>query len=1648
MATYTLTSPQTGREYDVEFDREPTQADVDGIWPQLDAHYATQEENKNVLFGVDTLSGIGQALGGLPTTANAAYYRMLEGDRRPDEYSPEARAAFDAANAYQARMQQESQDRIMRGEATSAGEAFREAAPSLGTSAISMGANIGGRLVGKGVGAVAGLIAGAPSGPAAVGTAGVGGALGETAAGMAASYYVTQRIAKSQFLDDAFRLLGEERAQKGQPWGEQEKQEAYQELLPLAEAAARWEAAPEALSNAITFGAGKYVLGIGKKTATDIARNVWKTLGKKTGAGVGSLAAEGATETVTQLGQAPLQAQAQAYAQGRPGWQQEQGPYARPGGTLQAAADVLPATVATQVLMLGMGAGVKGGASLLTSRRDAAATPAPGQPMSQTGQPMSQPSPLAGIAARGGRVDVPPLLPEDTGDFTAAEARALAPRQPILTNVPDRAPDNAPVSTQPPADQTAPDAVPTAPPTTTGPDVQTGTEMPVPPPTAAAGAGAGGISTPASPTPSTPPTAAAPAPAATPETGGVAESSAAVSPSETLTAAPAAVQPGELVTYEGYAGRLTDPAVRQRVTLGEMQRSARGVTVSEATFTPAAQGTTPALQDARGRTYVPHNPRLLRSVRQGPNGLEVLVRDTAEPGRIIKLVGPQALQAQDALIAAAAQVEAAGGKVNWGTQRAPGFRNLDTSGRTAGFLNTEILAEGAALIRRGVTDFTSWSRAMVQRFGAAIREFLAGIWQQITSPQTNAAQNVRLGMPQGTAPVTVGEGGFVASPFHKAGTPFQVENLTLRTFLTSSPLPANLRGALDVTENERRAVDQQVAMISRDLQAAMTNAQKRTGQSEAAILGLVEQAMTGQPGAMVMLRQMDANLGERTRRARNILDDLSTAVAATLPVGPLSKTILANRGEWMQRGYAAFDPQSDWSYDKLVEKAKAGQMVGGKDPAQILADARNYLRTQQPGITPAELEATMRDLMDRNTWQQALTTGTVRKQVGSLMQRKSIAPEIRALMGEETNVIHRLVKSASFQAQLIARHHGQVTMRTLGLATDLLRPQRGGVYTVQIPDEGYQWSGLGGLWTTPQLMEALRGTAGVLQEGSTLGGWLAKTLKALGNEAKLNRVALNPDSWLVNVLGGFMATVQSGDVFSWNFIKRLREAGRITGSSAARQNLSAQEALMDSYREMLTRLVSSGVVGSSITLADIEASIPRHLLQWVADNELRDRSVGMAQGAVIGQSMGRGLGLAGRAVGAALGGLGGAVAGAQNIQKWRQKVAEFVMTKPDNLFRVTGWLTNYESALAGGLTTDQAAEYASERTLNTFPNYNALPAPLREASKLGLMGSFIAFQHEVYRNFYWNVRYMAQELRSSNAAEQARGLRRLGGLVTIGSMTLGGGLAALLAGGGAVGADDERNRIYRRWFAAPWEKDAVLAFDTFTPETVSYFNTSYLLPQITMQELAQAAMESEAPDEAVQRIMGRLWEQFAAGSVNLSPILNAVANQDRSGRPITNREGVAGVADRVDSAMQTMLEPGVSDKLTRVIYAMREAKRRGRAFSVEEEVKRAFAVRAQTREWEPMIKGVYARFASRYRGVREDANRVLGENLPGAARRAVEEANTRITALQRELAEFELDLKRLPPTRKTILAAKKEAQMGNLNLVRVRKDGERVESVP
>jgi len=892
---------------------------------------------------------------------------------------------------------------------------------------------------------------------------------------------------------------------------------------------------------------------------------------------------------------------------------------------------------------------------------------------------------------------------------------------------------------------------------------------------------------------------------------------------------------------------------------------------------------------------------------------------------------------------------------------------------------------------------------------------------------------------------------------HEQGTPFRVKALGWQAIVTGRPLPKDLVRVLDMTENERQAVMQASAQVSQDLQTAVKAYLDRTGKDELALWKHIADVMEGKPGAASLLGLIDPVVMERTRRARNMLDDLSQGVAQTLPTGDLRTKIIMDQGSWMRRGYAAFDPDSGWNFDNVMKAAAAGRQVAGRDVAQIVATARNYLRTQNPqnGRTVKawndDIEADMRDLMDREQWESAMVSGSgVKKNVSSFMHRKDIAPEIRALMGEETNPLHRFVQSARFQAQIIARHHGQLAMRQLGLTTGLFSAERGGVYTEKITSDGHRWSGLQGVWTTPQLLQALERTNSVDLAGTDLGGKVLELLKALGNEAKLNRVALNPDSWVVNIIGNVVGLVQSGDVFAWDFVRRMRDARALIKSGKAKPGAvlnAAQEAIMDMQRTMLARLRGMGVVGSSITLNDIEASIPKHLLQWVAEDEARNRALGAAKGALMGQALGRGLGLPGRAVGAVAGAVGGGLKGAKGIQELQQKIADYVMTGPDALARVTGFLTNYESALASGMGTDDAANWATTRTLNTFPNYSALPAPMRQLSRLGFMGSFIAFQYEVYRNFGWNLVHGMQELRSGNAAMTSRGLRRLAGVGSVAALA-GGGLAMLLAAtGGGTGTDDERNKKWRRWFAAPWEKDAVLAFDKFDKDGVSYYNTSYLLPQVTMMELIQAARDGKDPAEGAGRVVDRLLEQFVNGSVHLQPLIAAALNQDRNGRKITNRDGAEGLVIRADSAMETILEPGFAAKITRMVYALREAEKNGRSYSIDEEMKRMAGVRQVTRTWEEMVKRRYSKFSADYMGEREEANKMLAENLPGAAVKAVARVNARVEVLKKDLQDFEIDLNRLGVPAATVAKAKKDSSLVHLNPVRVRADGKRVEAV-
>jgi hypothetical protein len=262
-----------------------------------------------------------------------------------------------------------------------------------------------------------------------------------------------------------------------------------------------------------------------------------------------------------------------------------------------------------------------------------------------------------------------------------------------------------------------------------------------------------------------------------------------------------------------------------------------------------------------------------------------------------------------------------------------------------------------------------------------------------------------------------------------------------------------------------------------------------------------------------------------------------------------------------------------------------------------------------------------------------------------------------------------------------------------------------------------------------------------------------------------------------------------------------------------------------------------------------------------------------------------------------------------------------------------------------------------------------------------------------------------------------------------------------------MGADDERNQIFGRWFAAPWEKDSVLAFTKFDEEGVTYLNTSYILPQMVLREIAQSVAAGENPAESATRLSERIYQQFMGESVNLSPILKALANQKMPGVPLTYERGLKGALERADHPLQVIGEPGLVDKVTRTVYALREAERKGRKFSVDQEARRLLGMREVTRTWDDLVLRKYRDLSRDEADIRMAANRAIGENLPGAKARAVAQANEQLAALRAQVARFEKEADKLGVPGRILLRAKKESTIGRIPDVALDVDGKRVKSL-
>jgi hypothetical protein len=645
-------------------------------------------EDKPFFNFADTASALVDFGRGIVNTTPAALSTLSEGLTRPDKWSENTLKNLERDEAFQREMAAKTEKNRAAGTSSSVGESIREAGSSAGFSFGSMAA------------ALPATVAGAYLTRSKLGVNLAGGFAGGTAA---------YRMAGARFLNDGFKdWQTQEEKRLGRPVTETEKEAAYQELLPLAQNAGLWEAGPEAIGNMATLGAGKVILGLGKNRITDLAKGSLAKLGIKAGAAAGAIGTELATETVTQVGQGLPQAQAEAIAAGQdPALAQSAYPVSVEGVT-QAFKDVAPQTLALSGLMMGAAGGVNLATKPFRNQPAAVPPPLPTNTPPTPGTPHSAITPLVNIARQAGAQDRVRLTPEEA-------AAGLADPGTIEGDLLTDARFRPPFQAQPPG-PLDPGRFGNV---TEGLDTLPTNDLSMPDVTAAM-----------------------------PQMGGA-------------------------VSYEGYQGRLDrDNEGRLVVDTGDQiieVADTRGLTrlpnqptapqaqptateQAPAMQTPsginpapagtgfvAAPGDQVALVDELGKVYVPQNRRLDRTVRVAPDGaVEVLVQRVDQPGRILRLRGAQAQQAQTALLDAVIAQESQARGI-----RPPTPGTVRRQGSALPF--EEIVGMAAAAIRNGVTSFSAWATAMVRRFGQAVSQYLADAWKSaVKNSEVGAVVN-----PQG-----------------------------------------------------------------------------------------------------------------------------------------------------------------------------------------------------------------------------------------------------------------------------------------------------------------------------------------------------------------------------------------------------------------------------------------------------------------------------------------------------------------------------------------------------------------------------------------------------------------------------------------------------------------------------------------------------------------------------------------------------------------------------------------------------------------------------------------------------------------------------------------------------------------------------------
>jgi hypothetical protein len=728
-------------------------------------------------------------------------------------------------------------------------------------------------------------------------------------------------------------------------------------------------------------------------------------------------------------------------------------------------------------------------------------------------------------------------------------------------------------------------------------------------------------------------------------------------------------------------------------------------------------------------------------------------------------------------------------------------------------------------------------------------------------------------------------------------------------------------GTQAVTGHLVRAKDNQA-----DLIRALKGAQKTTPN----VVALTRAFLDG----TLPITALPVPVREPARAIRTHIDALTErAVREGVVTGPLATTLLDNMGKYLRRSYKILEDATAWKATREYQIARRNwiaYLLTQPNPAAIGA---LYTRTEAETLT--------NQLTDRDSAASFMIGGKVAgRDVSSLIKRKDLLPELRALYGEITDPIEAYGQTIPRLARLVENHAAQQWIKLIGLRTGIFDTSPTPLNHRPLVSENNQphevWQGL---YTQPVIARALEREVTTSPRAFSAFESFFKVVRTLTGVSKMTKTVLNPDSYAPNFIGGIITTLANGNYNLLHTGRGFQLAAEELGILRAAGILPTTRA---GLKDDLAKLAKLGLRSEGLDAADLLKTWERSLLPQI-------------------------LGKTGRGIQTALSGYG-QIDNATKYLSWKCEIA-----------RLKKWMPP-------GTPLETLERIAAERVRATTQVYGQVPKIITDLSQLGIAPSFVSFTWELFRNTANTARIGWQDFnegrKTGNKAQQWDGARRIASLIVV----VGAGLGINELSRREQGISDDQDDAVR-YLGPKYDENASLHYNTPIKDgRVNITNTSYLLPHMLLTEAIMTGKRGDDGEEQIKLFLNQLRRQFMAADLGVfvGPSLEALIGYRRdNGLPVYNPESPTAGLDALGYVADRSLTPLMLRKVENYVKAAHgEVSPSGKVFSASDENWRLLGSRQQTRDLRLLAEYKARDLSRRWLNANLLYTQLRGRNMP------------------------------------------------------------------